>query len=620
MAVYQKLPTSEGKDVTTPQLTKLANVLRALLYTLGLISLAFILSVFLLGGLPAFETLRGSGFHLEKSFRRDPSDYVLGSGWDVHAAPTTRSYNWTISEIEAAPDGILRTLIVIDGQFPGPLVECNEGDTIVIDVYNGATNSTSLHWHGQSQNGTNWMDGTTGVTNCPIPPGKSFRYEFTVREQWGTYWYHAHFSTSRIDGLFGPFIIHSPKENIQSDTDRIVMVHDYYHDLSAALLPQYLAPDNENDEPVPDGALINGMGICSTCEPSSGKLATFGLDRDKTHRLRFINVGAFAEFDVEIDQHELSLVEVDGVEVEPYNLHRFRINVAQRYSVILHANHAADSYWLRARMIAHCFPEIPEDLEPEVLGIIRYSSSEEQPATKGWGEAMELECKDLNTSEVIPAVAMSAPEPDVLIYLRSNFEIGAYRLSRGFFNKTSWRPAEVPTLVEAVDGLAKANKSFSPEGILPAYDINRQMVYRVDGIKTVDLLIDNFDDGNHPFHLHGYKFWVLGQGRGYFDKSTYPSLNTTNPLRRDTVTIEAYGWVLIRFVADNPGMWAFHCHIAWHLEAGMLMQFLTRPDIVAGWKVPEDVKGFCDHPEDQRGGGIPDEDFYELAKRPVGGG
>lgn len=84
--------------------------------------------------------------------------------------------------------GVLRTLIVIDGQFPGPLVECNEGDTIVIDVYNGATNSTSLHWHGQYQNGTNWMDGTTGVTNCPIPPGKSFRYEFTVREQWGTYW------------------------------------------------------------------------------------------------------------------------------------------------------------------------------------------------------------------------------------------------------------------------------------------------------------------------------------------------------------------------------------------------------------------------------------------------
>jgi hypothetical protein len=146
-------------------------------------------------------------------------------------------------------------------------------------------------------------------------------------------------------------------------------------------------------------------------------------------------------------------------------------------------------------MIAHCFAEIPEDLRPEVLGIVRYTSNEEAPTTKGWGEAMELECKDLNTSEIVPAAAMSAPEPDVLMYLRSNFEIGAYRLSRGFFNKTSWRPAEVPTLLQAVGGLARVNISFPSEGVLPVYDINRQMVYRIDGIKTVDLLIDNFDDG-----------------------------------------------------------------------------------------------------------------------------
>lgn len=69
------------------------------------------------------------------------------------------------------------------------MVECNEGDTILVDVFNGGTNSTSIHWHGQHQNGTIWMDGTAGVTNCPIPPGESFQYEFTVRNQWGTYWY-----------------------------------------------------------------------------------------------------------------------------------------------------------------------------------------------------------------------------------------------------------------------------------------------------------------------------------------------------------------------------------------------------------------------------------------------
>lgn len=109
MTVYQKLPTSEGESgsaaIRTPRLARLTSVLRALSHTLGLILLAFVLSVFLLGGLPAFEALRDPGLHAAKPFRRDPSDYVLDSGWDVHSAPTTRSYSWTISEIEAAPDG-----------------------------------------------------------------------------------------------------------------------------------------------------------------------------------------------------------------------------------------------------------------------------------------------------------------------------------------------------------------------------------------------------------------------------------------------------------------------------------------------------------------------------------
>lgn len=115
MTVYQKLPTSEGENAAatpgTPRLTRLASacVLRVLSHTLGLILLAFVLGIFLLGGLPAFEALRGPGFHVEKPFRRDPSDYVLDNGWDVHSTPTTRNYNWTISEIEAAPDGIIRS-------------------------------------------------------------------------------------------------------------------------------------------------------------------------------------------------------------------------------------------------------------------------------------------------------------------------------------------------------------------------------------------------------------------------------------------------------------------------------------------------------------------------------
>jgi FtsP/CotA-like multicopper oxidase with cupredoxin domain len=97
------------------------------------------------------------------------------------------------------------------------------------------------------------MDGTSSVTQCPIPPGSSFLYNFTVENQFGTYWYHSHYSTQYTDGLVGPFIIHAPEEAAvrqDYDFDQVVLLQDWYHDLSAALLPAYLDSGNENLEPV----------------------------------------------------------------------------------------------------------------------------------------------------------------------------------------------------------------------------------------------------------------------------------------------------------------------------------------------------------------------------------
>jgi FtsP/CotA-like multicopper oxidase with cupredoxin domain len=156
---------------------------------------------------------------------------------------------------------VVRTLLVFNGQFPGPLIEANRGDRLLVNVTNTLPNATTVHWHGLYQNGTNWMDGTTGVTQCPIPPGKSFLYNFTLDNQYGTYWYHSHFSTQYSDGLVGPLIIHAPEEaSVRNgyDFDQIILLSDWYHDLSASLLPGYLASGNENLEPVPDNGLIQG--------------------------------------------------------------------------------------------------------------------------------------------------------------------------------------------------------------------------------------------------------------------------------------------------------------------------------------------------------------------------
>lgn len=583
------------------------------------------------------------------------NDYLLDRAWDNNAPPQRREYNWEIRDCMHNPDGVYRPMMLVNNQYPDPLIEVNEGDTIVVHINNQATNATSIHWHGIFQKGTPHMDGTVGVTQCPIAPGERFMYEFNVSGQSGTYWWHAHQGVQSSDGLHGPLIVHgrgeSQLQRISYDTDRVVLVSDHYHDLSSALLWQYLAPDMENTEPVPDGGLINGRSTrnCDSlpqrrCDNTSAHVGhtEFDMAPDQNHRLRFINVGSFAEFQVQIDEHELAVTEVDGTEVHPVNYHRLNISPGQRYSVAIATTvKTADSFWLRARMITTCFKTRSKTLEPDVLGIVRYNRIADKPKSTDWEEKLASKCKDMNRIELIPAVTLPAPpRADAYFYLRSNFEIGAWRLSRGVFNSSSWRAsARSPTLLRTLEGLSTKNVSFISESDPSnghgaafvndgAFDISRELVVQTTGgVQVIDLLVSNFDDGAHPLHLHGYKYFVLAEGHGYpprkseFDELTrdntqplYDTLDLSNPLRLDTASVEGFGWILIRLVADNPGVWAFHCHVSWHTEAGLLMQFLTRSDEFAKLEVSAASLKLCSAEGIERGMGPKDEDYRDLVK------
>lgn len=148
----------------------------------GLAGIALLwIAVSLLSHWAAKETERRTA-----KFRRPSAEYIIPRNWDYDAHPKARYQRWSITDITANPDGVYRPLTVINGKFPGPMIVCNEGDTIVVDVTNHAKNATSIHWHGLFQNGTNFMDGTVGATQCPIAPGETFRYQFTVKGQAGS--------------------------------------------------------------------------------------------------------------------------------------------------------------------------------------------------------------------------------------------------------------------------------------------------------------------------------------------------------------------------------------------------------------------------------------------------
>ncbi|KAI1415593.1 putative multicopper oxidase [Hypoxylon sp. FL1857] len=590
---------------------------------------------------------------LSAPFRRPDEDYVLDPDWDFGASNQVRTYDWTIVDKEGDPDGVAKSMMTIDGRFPGPLIEVNEGDVIEVNVHNQASNSTAVHWHGIFQNGTNWMDGAAGVTQCPIAPGASYQYRFNVTGQAGTYFYHGHQGVQALNGLVGPLVIHSKDEAtnqpIPYSSDRVVLLQDWYYDSDSGLMRDVLSPGVE-DAPIPNTALINGVNQanCSNhpgrvCSGADKPFPNLDLAPGNGHRLRFLNVGGFAWFQIAVDEHDsLPVIEVDGTAVNPSPVPSLVIAPGQRYSTILTTDQSGkDAFWLRARMIKSCFASqtLPEHGIDEAKAVVHYRSQvrrhggDEPPPLPTTTSKLQYlaTCRDLSsTTSFSPSPAQPAPKyADHSWYLRVNLAIGDWRLQRGVMNSSSFRPhLKSPTLHRVLDGLDVNNESFAQAGVLDtAFDPASELVISHTGTaETVDIILQNMDENSHPFHLHGQQMWVLGAGHGYFPGYEALGLNhdgkgllsptdsnvINNPLKRDTVTAEGFGWVLLRFVADNPGVWLFHCHVIWHSEAGMGMQFLSRPDIMREWELPDDARRLCDAPEEELRKGAPpkDEVFY----------
>ncbi|KAF8979466.1 hypothetical protein BGZ46_005413 [Entomortierella lignicola] len=527
----------------------------------------------------------------------NPSEFMPSKNFTITNVPTTRYYEWTISEQTIAPDGLERKMLLVNGLFPGPLVEANTGDRIVVKVTNNITAGTSIHWHGMFQNGTNWMDGTTGITQCAIPPGQSLTYNYTVPNQYGTYWWHAHSSSQYVDGVFGPMIIHSPSEpQLKNyDEDVIMMLTDYYHTESPTLVSWYMSPASEGTEPVPDNGLINGRNVFDCSLDSSSLFPTgnkctdnapmfvFDFQAGKTYRVRIINAGAFADFTFSIDGHNLTVIEADGVDMQPVVVQRVPIHVAQRYSFLVHANQTVDNYWVRATMNTNCFNVGNPALNPNVLALVRYAGAPyTQNATSvDWSSsAWAPTCLDLSLDMLRPFYPEPAPNATKQVYFMSSFQtITDDEINRGYMNQTSWSPLmNDSTVFQAQRGITTFASS--------------QQIVTLDTMEVVEILINNYDEGAHPFHFHGHNFYVLGYGQGNYlpGKST---IELVNPLRRDTSTIPGFGWTLIRFVNDNPGMWAFHCHIEWHMEAGLMVQFESLPDQIRKFQIPSEMVAMC---------------------------
>ncbi|KAL7781260.1 Cupredoxin [Trichoderma afarasin] len=497
------------------------------------------------------------------------------------ASAATVNYDFNITWVTANPDGAFaRPVIGINNQWPIPRIEANVGDRIVINVNNQLGNqSTSLHFHGLFMNGTTHMDGPVGVSQCEIPPGHSFKYDFTI-DQPGTYWYHSHHNAQYPDGLRGPLVIHDPKFPYRKEVDHelVLTLSDWYHDQMQTLLPQFLTKNNPTGaEPVPKAALMNET-----------QNLTLPVEPNKTYMFRVINIGAFAGQYLWIEGHTMRIVEVDGIYTEAAEADMVYISAAQRVSFLLTTkNDTSANFPIVSSMDTTLFDTLPDDLNYNVTGWLTYDSKATLPEP-----ALVDELNPFDDMTLVPYDKMELlPEPDQVVELDVIMDNLRDGKNYAFFNNITYTKPKVPSLYTAMStGDLADNAAVYGEFTHP---------FVLKKGEIVQIVVNNLDSGRHPFHLHGHAFQAIHRSEeeaGTFEdegisESDYPSV----PMRRDTLVIWPNGNIVMRFKADNPGVWLFHCHIEWHVASGLLATFVEAPlEIQKQFTIPDDHLAVCD--------------------------
>ena len=244
------------------------------------------------------------------------------------------------------------------GQYPGPLLEANYGDTIQVKVTNKLRDEgTSMHWHGFLQTGTNQMDGVPGVTQCPIAPNETMTYTFRA-ELYGTAWYHTHYSSQYSSGASGPIFIYGPTGKSPDIDLGPVMLSDWYRNDYLTNVKGLMRPISEGGpiNPLTNSNLINGKMRfpCSKtnlpCETAS--YSTFQFTSGKNHLLRLVNTGSNAVQKFAIDGHVMQVISNDFMPVEPYNTSMIALGVGQRADVIVYGSgKPEDKVWMRSNIV-----------------------------------------------------------------------------------------------------------------------------------------------------------------------------------------------------------------------------------------------------------------------------
>lgn len=388
-------------------------------------------------------------------------------------------------------------------------------------------------------------------------------------------------------------VIYGPK-HAEYDIDLgPVIVEDWFHADYYTLINNTMngrfPPSNNN--------LINGKmqypcaNTTLPCDANAG-VAKFQFESGKKHLLRLVNAGAEGVQKFSIDGHQLTVVALDFIPVEPYTTNVVTLGIGQRCDIIVEATGSpSDAYWMRSQLgTEHC--TLNDGISPNAVAAVYYedADTESVPSTTSDVTAEQLAaCKndDLATAG-IPLCKVPIEEPETTEVIDFTFRSNGTNFI-WFVNNSSYRgDYNAPILLSAKNG----DFDYKPEWNVFDFGSN----------KTVRIHMTNHGlIGSHPMHLHGHDFHVLAEGFGEWDGTV---TNAENSVRRDTHILQngknntdgtvTPSFTVIQYTQDNPGAWPLHCHLAWHVSGGLFLVALEKKDEIMTQIFDEDVFELCD--------------------------
>ncbi|KAI8014159.1 Laccase-7 [Camellia lanceoleosa] len=501
-------------------------------------------------------------------------------------------------------------ITAVNGGLPGPTIWVREGDTLVVRVHNKSPYNVTIHWHGIFQLLSGWADGPEYVTQCPIRLGNSYTYKFKITRQEGTLWWHAHSQWLRAT-VYGALIIRPRADHSypfpKPYREFPILFGEYWNgnviDIENIALANGSPPTGSN------AFTINGQpGDLYNC--SSNSTYKLKVVRGKTYLLRIINAAMNNQFFFKIANHNMTVVAVDASYTTPMVTDYIVIAPGQTADVLLTANQQPASYY----MAAHTYVSTPgqPDTTTSTTAIIIYENSTQStpqmpvlpafndtPAAHKFYSSLTVL---VNAPHWIPVPLKVDEHMFVTINLglipcEGNATCGGplgERLAASMNNASFQFPTKLSMLqafFNHVDGIYTTDFPDQPPLVFnytnSNNNFNRTIIMTSKSTKvkklkfnsTVEMVLQNTASlgiENHPMHLHGLNFHVLAQGFGNYDPINDPKkFNLVNPQARNTIGVPTGGWAVLRFQANNPGVWLMHCHMDVHLPWGLAMAFVV---------------------------------------------